>query len=108
MREPTFFTLAALLDGPLHGYGIVQRASELTAGRLRLTAGTLYGALDRLREEGLITETGQEIVDGRARRYYSLTDDGRSALETEAERMEQAAAIVRPRPTAIRTKTRPA
>lgn len=52
MREPTYFVLASLLDGPLHGYGIIQRADELSAGRLRLATGTLYTALDRLTAEG--------------------------------------------------------
>jgi PadR family transcriptional regulator, regulatory protein PadR len=94
MREPTYFTLAALLDGPLHGYGIIKRAEQLSEGAVRMTAGTLYGALDRLSREGLVAEDGQEIVAGRARRYYRLTDEGRAALETEAERMQRAAAVV--------------
>jgi PadR family transcriptional regulator, regulatory protein PadR len=45
MREPTFHVLAPMLDGPLHGYGIIRRAHELTDGRVRLAAGTLYTAL---------------------------------------------------------------
>lgn len=94
MRAPTYFTLAALLDGPLHGYGIIKRAEQLSEGVVHMTAGTLYGALDRLSREGLIAEEGQEIVDGRARRYYRLTDSGRSALEAEAGRMKRAAAVV--------------
>ncbi len=42
MREPTYFVLAALLGGPLHGYVIIQRAGEPSGGRLRLATGTLY------------------------------------------------------------------
>src|SRR5579872_4621793 len=94
MQEPTYFTLAALLEGPLHGYAIIARARELSDGQVRLTAGTLYGALDRLSGEGLVEATGQEIVDGRARRYYRLTGAGREALEAEARRLAQAAAVV--------------
>ncbi|MGA9762054.1 MAG: PadR family transcriptional regulator [Gaiellaceae bacterium] len=94
MRAPTYFTLAALLDGPLHGYGIIKRAEQLSEGAVQMTAGTLYGALDRLNREGLVIEQGQEIVAGRARRYYRLTDEGRSALDIEAERMSKAAAVV--------------
>jgi len=94
MREPTYFTLAALLDGPLHGYAIVKRAEQLSEGAVRMTAGTLYGALERLSREGLVAEEGQEIVAGRARRYYRLTDAGRTALEDEARRMQRAAAVV--------------
>jgi len=94
MRAPTFFTLAALLDGPLHGYGIIKRAEQLSEGAVHMTAGTLYGALERLSREGLVVEEGQEIVAGRARRYYRLSDEGHAALDTEAERMSKAAAVV--------------
>jgi PadR family transcriptional regulator PadR len=94
MREPTFFVLAALLDGPLHGYGIIQAARRLSDGRIRLAAGTLYGALDRLAAQDLIVVDHDEIVGGRARRYYRLTDAGRQALAEEAARLQQAAGIV--------------
>ena len=94
MREPTFHVLAAMLDGPLHGYGIIRRAHELTDGRVRLAAGTLYTALDRLRDTGLVDIDHEEIVDGRARRYYRLTGAGREALRTEARRLARAAKLV--------------
>jgi PadR family transcriptional regulator len=94
MQEPTYFTLAALLDGPLHGYAIISRVRELSEDQLRLTAGTLYGALERLSGEGLVEATGQEIVDGRARRYYRLTDAGRTALQAEAARLARAVSVV--------------
>jgi PadR family transcriptional regulator PadR len=103
MNEPTYFTLAALLDGPLHGYGIVKRASELSGGRLRIAAGTLYGVLDRLREQGLVADEGQEIIDGRARRSYRLTGAGEAALTEEAERMQAAARVVHARRPAPET-----
>jgi PadR family transcriptional regulator PadR len=88
MQEPTFHTLAALLDGPLHGYAIIRRVHDLTGGRVRLAAGTLYAALDRLTAAGLIEVERTEIVDGRARRTYRLTGAGREALRTEATRMQ--------------------
>ena len=94
MSPPSYFILAALLEGPLHGYGIIKQAVELSDGRVRLTAGTLYGALDRLAEEGLILADRQEVVEGRTRRYYRLTDNGVQALHREAARMEQAARVV--------------
>jgi DNA-binding PadR family transcriptional regulator len=94
MREPTFFTLAALLDGPLHGYGIIKRALDLSERRVRLAAGTLYAALDRLAADGVIEVDRMEIVDGRARRYYRLTAAGREALLAEAGRMATAARAV--------------
>jgi DNA-binding PadR family transcriptional regulator len=98
MSSASYFILAALLDGPLHGYGIIKQAAELSDGRVRLAAGTLYGALDRLAEEGLILASGQEVVAGRTRRYYRLTDHGVQALHREAARMEQAARVVTRRP----------
>jgi DNA-binding PadR family transcriptional regulator len=81
ISEPSYFILAALLDGPLHGYGIIKQAAKLSDGRVRLAAGTLYGALDRLAEQGLILADRQEVVEGRTRRYYRLTDHGVRALQ---------------------------
>jgi DNA-binding PadR family transcriptional regulator len=94
MTEPTYFTLVALLDGPLHGYGIIKRAGEQSGGRVRLAVGTLYGALDRLAAGGLIVVDREEVVDGRPRRYFRITQDGTAAVTQEAERMQQAAQIV--------------
>jgi DNA-binding PadR family transcriptional regulator len=94
MSLPSYFILAALLDGPLHGYGIIKQAASLSEGRVRLAAGTLYGALDRLAGEGFILADRQEVVEGRPRRYYRLTEDGLHALHKEAARMEQAARVV--------------
>jgi DNA-binding PadR family transcriptional regulator len=94
MSTPSYFILAALLDGALHGYGIIKRATDLSNGRVRLAAGTLYGALDRLAAEGLLAAEGEETVEGRTRRYYRLTDDGRRAVQEEAVRLEQAARVV--------------
>ena len=94
MREPTYYTLAALLDGPLHGYGIIKRGRELSQGQLRLTAGTLYAALERLTEAGLVEVVRDEVVNGRARRYYRLTGPGREALQAEAARLAHAASVV--------------
>ena len=86
LREPTFFMLTALADEPRHGYGIIQEVERLSEGRTRLRAGTLYAALDRLGEEGLIEIAREEVVDGRLRRYYRLTQVGSSTLEVESKR----------------------
>ncbi len=94
MQEPTYFVLVALMEGPLHGYAIIQEVSRLSAGRVRPAAGTLYAALDRLSGEGLVEAVQEETVNGRARRYYALTDEGSAALRAEAERMERAARLV--------------
>jgi PadR family transcriptional regulator, regulatory protein PadR len=94
MREPTYFVLASLLDGPLHGYAIIQRTERLSGGRVRLATGTLYTALDRLTAEGLVELVSEEIVNGRARRSYGLTPSGSGALRAEATRMAEAARLV--------------
>ncbi len=94
MREPTYYVLASLLDGPLHGYAIIQKAADLSGGRVRLATGTLYTALDRLAAEGHVRLVREEIVNGRARRSYGLTDPGAAALRAEAARMARAAQIV--------------
>ena len=94
MREPTYFVLVSLLDGPLHGYAIIQRTVELSGGRVRLATGTLYTALDRLTAEGYVELVREEIVNGRARRSYGLTSSGAGALRAEAARMAEAARLV--------------
>jgi DNA-binding PadR family transcriptional regulator len=85
MREPTFLVLAALAGERRHGYGIIQEVDKLSDGFTKLRAGTLYAMLDRLTSEGLIATAGEEVVDGRLRRYYELSSDG-SAKLAEASR----------------------
>jgi DNA-binding PadR family transcriptional regulator len=94
MREPTYFVLASLLAGPLHGYAIMKRAEELSDGRVRLATGTLYTALDRLAADGHVRLVSEETVAGRIRRSYGLTEDGATALRAEARRMAEAARVV--------------
>jgi DNA-binding PadR family transcriptional regulator len=86
MREPTFFVLVSLADGRKHGYGIIKDAEELSDGRVSLKVGTLYAALDRLQAAGLVVAAGDEIVSGRLRRYFELTEPGAASLAAESER----------------------
>jgi PadR family transcriptional regulator PadR len=99
MSELAYFVLAALLDGPLHGYGIIKRTMELSDGRVRLAVGTLYGVLNRMSDHQFIAVDREETVQGRPRRYYRLTEDGHQAISAEAARMEQAARVVTGRVT---------
>ena len=92
MQEATFLILTALADGPQHGYGIIGDVARISDGRVRLRAGTLYSALDRLRVEGLVAVEGEEVVDGRHRRYYRLTAAGTAELAAEAARVQSNAA----------------
>jgi DNA-binding PadR family transcriptional regulator len=103
MHEPTFLILTALAAEPLHGYGVIQSVAALSAGEVKPRPGTLYGALDRLAEQGLIVTDREEAVDGRLRRYYRLTDDGAAALATESERRRRNAAAAETQLTRRRT-----
>jgi DNA-binding PadR family transcriptional regulator len=106
LQEPTFLILTALAAGPLHGYGVIQEVVALSEGRVTLRPGTLYGALDRLVEQGLAATDREEIVDGRLRRYYRITDDGASLLDVEARRLSTNAAAATAR-LRSRAKDRP-
>ena len=87
LREPTFLILTSLASDPRHGYGIIQDIADLSDGRVKLRAGTLYGSLDRLVEEGLVAPDREEVENGRLRRYYRITGEGRRVLAEEAQRM---------------------
>ncbi|HEY3959669.1 MAG TPA: helix-turn-helix transcriptional regulator [Solirubrobacteraceae bacterium] len=93
MQEATFLILTALAGGSQHGYGIITDVEQISNGRVRLRAGTLYTALDRLRADGLIEVNREEVVDNRLRRYYLLTPPGEQRLADEAARL-QANAVV--------------
>jgi DNA-binding PadR family transcriptional regulator len=95
MQVPTFLILAALAGEPRHGYGIVQTVADLSAGEVQLRPGTLYGALERLTEQGLIEPDHEESVEGRLRRYYRLTTGGATTLATETERLQRHADAAR-------------
>lgn len=87
LREPTFLILTALAGQSRHGYGILRDVEEISSGRVRLRAGTLYTALDRLSSDGWVVIDREEVVDSRLRRYYRLTDLGAARLATEIERL---------------------
>src|SRR6476620_5764612 len=79
-----FHVLLALVDGPRHGYGIMQDVEELTSGGVKLGPGTLYTAIARLERSGLIEECE---ADADRRRCYRVTRKGKTAASQEAERL---------------------
>ena len=86
--------LIALAERDQHGYGIMQDVAARTGGKLRLSAGTLYGSIKRLLEEGLIIELRESQRpdtggDNERRRYYRLTPLGRKAAKEEVRRMTE-------------------
>jgi DNA-binding PadR family transcriptional regulator len=87
MREQSYLILLAVAGEPLYGYGIITAVRELSDDRVKLGAGTLYGALDRLASDGLVAVDHEEVVDGRFRRYYKLTEHGHQVLTAETERL---------------------
>jgi DNA-binding PadR family transcriptional regulator len=93
MQEPTFLILTALAATPMYGYAITQKVSGLSGERVVLRAGTLYAALDRLAEQGLVEVDREEAVQGRLRRYYRLTDAGAAALADEVSRLRRNATL---------------
>jgi DNA-binding PadR family transcriptional regulator len=93
LREPTYFVLTALAAGPAHGYRILQAIDELSGGRVRMRAGTLYAALDRLERDGHIVLVGTDSDGGPPRRSFALTDSGRELLQAEVERLRANAEV---------------
>ena len=80
--------LFALADGASHGYAILKEIEQVTEGSMRPNTGSMYLALHRLLEDGLIVESVVRGGDAR-RRYYKLSDAGREAARLEARRMAQ-------------------
>jgi DNA-binding PadR family transcriptional regulator len=90
LSPAVFHILLALADGERHGYGIMQEVKFRTEGRVHLRPGTLYGAIKRLLEKGLIKEADERPdpdMDDERRRYYRLTEFGLRVLQAEASRL---------------------
>jgi DNA-binding PadR family transcriptional regulator len=92
-----FHVLLSLVDGELHGYGIILDVQQRTGGDVRLRTGTLYTILRRLVEDGLITETEPRSLEGgdERRRYYAHTPLGRAVTRAEAARLERLVQLAR-------------
>ena len=86
LTEAVFYILLSL-DEPLHGYGIMQNAERLSNGRVRLAAGTLYGALNTLQDKGWIEAL--PCTPGSRKKEYRITAAGRAAVENELARLRE-------------------
>jgi len=96
LSPQVFQILLALADHDAHGYAIIQDIRDRTGGRMQLTASTLYAALKRLLDAGLIAERhDRPDADDPRRRYYRITGAGQSAGRAEAARLESLAAMAR-------------
>ncbi len=85
LQEPTFYILLSLRGGDKHGYAILKEVAELSESRVKLSTGTLYGALNRLLDQGLIARIEEE--GARGKKLYRLTPAGLGVFEAEVERM---------------------
>jgi DNA-binding PadR family transcriptional regulator len=100
LSEPVLLILASLAAGPRHGYALMKDIEALSNGRVRMSTGTLYGALPRLLEEQWIERFEQDDTT-REKQAYRLTAEGRRKLEFEVERMKQ---VTRAASARLRTK----
>jgi DNA-binding PadR family transcriptional regulator len=90
LTPAAFHILLVLVDGELHGYGIMQQIKHISGGALNVGPGTLYRSIQQMIEKGLIAEVEARIdpkLDDERRRYYRLTDFGQRVVQAEAERM---------------------
>lgn len=85
LTEAVFYILISLYT-PLHGYGIIQNVEKLSSGRVKLGAGTLYGAINTLLGRGWILEYGKS---SERRKEYVITESGRDAVRSELARLEE-------------------
>ena len=88
----TPLVLAILAEGESYGYALLKRVRELSRGELEWTDGMLYPLLHRLGRLGYVTTEWRTPPEGRRRRYYAITDDGRAAL---AEHQRQWVTVTR-------------
>ena len=76
-----------LAKGPAHGYGVIRWVKDVSGGAEQLAVGSVYGSMDKLEEKGLIEFSHDEVESGRTRRYFRITDDGRSLLAAEVAKL---------------------
>jgi PadR family transcriptional regulator, regulatory protein PadR len=86
MRRSRYFVLAALADGPLHGWAIIKDAELMSDGQVRLATGRLFAVLDWLTGQGLVIRAGERLVAGQPRPCYALTQSGRTSLHAQVPR----------------------
>src|SRR5262245_8122855 len=87
LQPAAFHILVALAAGERHGYAIMQEVERNTAGAVRLSAGTLYRTIQRLLEDGLITEPRTSVLSDPRRRPYRITAFGTAVARAESNRL---------------------
>jgi DNA-binding PadR family transcriptional regulator len=99
LTEPTLLILLSISPGPKHGYAIMKEVETLSEGRVRLSTGTLYGALKRLLDEGWIVRVDDPEPNetDRERKAYILTDRGRYILQADVARLRKLVTVAKAR-----------
>ena len=99
LTEPTFYILLSLAPGKKHGYAILKDVKALSGGKVSLSTSTLYSALSRLLDQGLIEripdDTDNNTGPGLPRKAYILSGIGRRVLKAETNRMQALTAVAR-------------
>ena len=88
LTESYFYILLCLYKENLHGYAIMQKAKEISEGKVVIGAGTMYGATSNMIKKAWIEEIQEEAKDERGKRAYKLTQVGKQVLEQELARLE--------------------
>ena len=104
LREPTFFILLSLIDSDKYGYAILRDVEALSGGRVQLSTSTLYEALARLLDQGLVIrvtaadpEEAAAPHPGRPRKFYKLTQQGQRVVNAELSRLQELLAAAQQR-----------
>jgi DNA-binding PadR family transcriptional regulator len=98
LQPAVFHILMVLAEGDNHGYAIIGAIAARTDGRVKIGAGTLYRSIQRMLEDGLVTEIDERPApeeDDDRRRYYRITPFGRKAATAETERLADLVKLAR-------------
>ena len=95
LTHVVYHVLVSLTDEPRHGYGIIKDVLTRTGGETELEAGTLYAAIRRMRDDGLLQEVSPPAGADARRRYYAITDLGRDTARAESRRLESLVTLAR-------------
>lgn len=95
LTHVVYHILVSLTEEPRHGYGIIKDVMVRTDGGMELEAGTLYAAIRRMRDDGLVMEVPPPAGADARRRYYAITDLGRDTARAESRRLESLVTLAR-------------
>jgi DNA-binding PadR family transcriptional regulator len=103
LRQPTLYILLSLAPGAKHGYAIMAEVEALSEGQVRLSTGTLYGAISRMLDDGWIVRVDDPLPSNtrRGRKAYALSEKGWRILRAETERLRRLVTIAQTRSVGV-------